>query len=162
VAERVPCANTVKSIACKRNIVVVNVQSLRMLMAHGFLKRIFDVFDRYQTPVDMVTTSEVSVSLTIDNTTHLDEICADLRKIAEVSVDDTSSLICLVGDNIRETPGLGARVFGALRSINVRMIAQGASLLNLSVVVADVDLKAAVEALHAEFFSTLDEEVFEA
>jgi aspartate kinase len=77
-------------------------------------------------------------------------------------VDDTSSLICLVGDNIRETPGLGARVFGALRSINVRMIAQGASLLNLSVVVADVDLKAAVEALHAEFFSTLDEEVFEA
>lgn len=162
VAERVPCANTVKSIACKRNIVVVNVQSLRMLMAHGFLKRIFDVFDRYQTPVDMVTTSEVSVSLTIDNTTHLDEICADLRKIAEVSVDDTSSLICLVGDNIRETPGLGARVFGALRSINVRMIAQGASLLNLSVVVADVDLKAAVEALHVEFFSTLDEGVFEA
>ncbi|MBL8239353.1 MAG: lysine-sensitive aspartokinase 3 [Bryobacterales bacterium] len=162
VAERVPCGNTVKSIACKRNIVVVNVQSLRMLMAHGFLKRIFDVFDKYQTPVDMVTTSEVSVSLTIDNTTHLEEICAELRRIAEVTVDDTSSLICVVGDNIRETAGLGARVFGALRSINVRMIAQGASLLNLSVVVADADLKAAVAALHTEFFSTLDERIFEA
>lgn len=162
VAERVACANAVKSIACKRNIVVVNIQSLRMLMAHGFLKRIFDVFDRYQTPVDMVTTSEVSVSLTVDSTAYLDEICAELRKIAEVTVDDTSSLICLVGDNIRETAGLGARVFGALREINVRMIAQGASLLNLSVVVADTDLKAAVEALHTEFFSTLDERIFEA
>jgi aspartate kinase len=162
VAESVACGNAVKSIACKRNIVVVNIQSLRMLMAHGFLKRIFDVFDRFQTPVDMVTTSEVSVSLTIDNTMHLDEICSELRKIAEVTVDDSLSLICLVGDNIRETAGLSARVFGALRSINVRMIAQGASLLNLSLVVADADLRTAVEALHAEFFSTLDERVFEA
>lgn len=162
VAESVPCGNAVKSIACKRNIVTVNIQSLRMLMAHGFLKRIFDVFDRFQTSVDMVTTSEVSVSLTIDNTTHLDEICAELRKIAEVTVETGQSLICLVGDNIRETPGVAARVFGALRSINVRMITQGASVLNLSLVVADGDLKAAVEALHAEFFSTLDEKVFEA
>jgi len=162
VAESVTCGNAVKSIACKRNIAVVNIQSLRMLMAHGFLKRIFDVFDRFQTPVDMVTTSEVSVSLTIDNTAHLEEICTELRRIADVTVDETSSLICLVGDNIRETAGLGARVFGALRSINVRMIAQGASLLNLSVVVADADLRAAVEALHNEFFSTLDERVFEA
>jgi len=162
VAESVACGNAVKSIACKRNIVVVNIQSLRMLMAHGFLKRIFDVFDRFQTPVDMVTTSEVSVSLTIDNTAYLDEICAELRRIADVTVDDSQSLICLVGDNIRETPGLGARVFGALRAINVRMIAQGASLLNLSVVVADTDLRAAVEALHTEFFSMLDERVFEA
>jgi aspartate kinase len=162
VAEALRCGNVVKSIACKRNIVVVNIQSLRMLMAYGFLKRIFDVFDKYATPVDMVTTSEVSVSLTIDNTTHLEAICGELRKIAEVSVDETSSLICMVGDNIRETPGLGARVFGALRGINVRMIAQGASLLNLSLVVADGDLRAAVAALHEELFATLDEEVFEA
>lgn len=162
VAERVQCWNAVKSIACKRNIVTVNIQSLRMLMAHGFLKRIFDVFDRYQTPVDMVTTSEVSVSLTIDNTAQLSEICEELRKIAEVSVDESQSLICLVGDNIRETPGLAARVFGAVKEVNVRMIAQGASLLNLSLVVADADLRAAVEALHAEFFTSLDDKVFEA
>ncbi|HEU0121842.1 MAG TPA: lysine-sensitive aspartokinase 3 [Bryobacteraceae bacterium] len=162
VAESVPCANAVKSIACKRNITVVNIQSMRMLMAHGFLKRIFDVFDRFETPVDMVSTSEVSVSLTIDTTAHLGEILAELRKIAEVSVDDTQSLICLVGDNIRETPGLAARVFGALRDVNIRMITQGASLLNLSVVVADSDLRRSVESLHTEFFSTLDEKVFEA
>ena len=162
VAESVPCANLVKSIACKRNITVVNIQSMRMLMAHGFLKRIFDVFDRYQTPVDMVTTSEVSVSLTIDNTEHLQEICVELRRIAEVTLDAGVSLICLVGDNIRETPGVAARVFGALRGINVRMITQGASRLNLSIVVADADLQPAVAALHAELFSTLDEQVFEA
>jgi aspartate kinase len=162
VAEAVPCANTVKSIACKRNIVVVNIQSLRMLMAHGFLKSIFDVFDRFQTSVDMVTTSEVSVSLTIDNTTKLAEICEELRRIAEVNVVEGQSLICLVGDNIRETPGVAARVFGSLRNINVRMITQGASLLNLSLVVADADLKDAVAALHSEFFATLDEKVFDA
>jgi len=162
VAEAVPCANPVKSIACKRNITIVNIQSLRMLMAHGFLKRIFDVFDRFQTPVDMVTTSEVSVSLTIDNTTHLDEICAELRKIADVSTDNTQSLVCLVGDNIRDTPGLGARAFGALRDINISMITQGASKLNLSLIVLDSDLQRAVKALHDEFFATLDEKVFDA
>lgn len=161
VAESVPCGNAVKSIACKRNIIVVNIQSLRMLMAHGFLKRIFDVFDRYQTPVDMVTTSEVSVSLTIDTKAHLDDILDDLRKIAEVNVVEGQSLICLVGDNLRETPGLAARAFGALRGINIRMITQGSSRLNLSVVVADADLTAAVQALHSEFFATLDEKVFE-
>lgn len=162
VADSVPCANAVKSIACKRNITVVNIQSMRMLMAHGFLKRIFDVFDRYQTPVDMVSTSEVSVSLTIDSTENLTAICEELRKIAEVTVDTNRSLICLVGDNIRETRGIAARVFGALREINIRMITQGASKLNLSVVVAEADLQAAVAALHTEFFSTLDERVFEA
>lgn len=162
VAESVPCENAVKSIACKRNITVVNIQSMRMLMAHGFLKRIFDVFDRYQTPVDMVSTSEVSVSLTIDNREHLDAICDDLRKIAEVTVDTGQSLICLVGDNIRERRGVGARVFGALKDVNIRMITQGASRLNLSVVVADADLRSAVAALHSEFFTTLDKQVFEA
>jgi aspartate kinase len=162
VAEAVPCANPVKSIACKRNITIVNIQSLRMLMAHGFLKRIFDVFDRFQTPVDMVTTSEVSVSLTIDSTTHLDEICAELRKIADVSTDNSQSLVCLVGDNIRDTSGLGARAFGALRDINISMITQGASKLNLSLVVLDSDLQRAVKALHDEFFQTLDEKVFDA
>ncbi|MBM3786503.1 MAG: lysine-sensitive aspartokinase 3 [Acidobacteria bacterium] len=162
VAETVPCSNPVKSIACKRNITIVNVQSLRMLMAHGFLKRIFDVFDRFQTSVDMVTTSEVSVSLTIDNTAYLDEITAELSKIAEVSTGNSQSLICLVGDNIRDTPGLGARAFGALKDVNISMIAQGASKLNLSLLVADTDLGTAVAALHSEFFSTLDDKVFDA
>lgn len=161
VAGTVACANAVKSIACKRNVTVVNIRSLRMLGAHGFLKRIFDVFERFETPVDLVSTTEVSVSLTIDSAAHLDEICQELRRIAEVTVSTGQSVVCLVGDNIRETPGLAGRVFGALRQVNVRMITQGASLLNLSLVVADGDLREAVEALHAEFFSTLDGKVFE-
>jgi aspartate kinase len=153
--------NPVKSISCKRGITVVNIRSLRMLMAHGFLHRIFEVFDRYRTPVDMVATSEVSVSLTIENTPALADIEADLARIAEVTVTTGQSVICMVGEAIRETPGISARIFGALRDINVRMISQGASLLNFSVVVDDADLVRAVQALHDEFFSELDPQVFE-
>jgi aspartate kinase len=162
VSEAVPCANVVKSIACKRTITLVNVHSTRMLMAHGFLRRIFEVFDRHETAVDMVSTSEVSVSLTIDNTKALDAICQELRQFSEVSVEDGHAIVCLVGDNIRYTPGVAMRVFGALDGINIRMISQGASLLNLSFVVAEPDLHAAVGALHREFFTQLDGEVFDA
>jgi len=162
VSESVPCKNTVKSIACKRKITLVNVHSTRMLMAHGFLKRIFEVFERFETPVDMVATSEVSVSLTIDNTRRLAEVCAELRQFSEVSVEESQAIVCLVGDNIRYTPGVAARVFQALESVNIRMISQGASLLNLSFVIAEADLKRAVESLHREFFAQLDPAVFDA
>jgi aspartate kinase len=161
IADAVPCSNAVKSIACKRNITLVNVVSTRMLMAYGFLKRIFDIFDRFETPVDMVATSEVSVSLTIDNTTKLDGIVADLRQFSEVGVEQDQAIVCLVGDNIRYTPGVSARVFRALGDVNVRMVSQGASLLNLSLVVSGADLKRAVELLHAEFFAELDPAVFD-
>jgi aspartate kinase len=162
VAEAVPCGNVVKSIACKRKITLVNVHSTRMLMAHGFLRRIFEVFDRHETAVDMVSTSEVSVSLTIDSTSRLDAICTELSQFSEVSIEDGQAIVCLVGDNIRYTPGVAMRVFGALDAINIRMISQGASLLNLSFVVAEKDLHAAVKALHTEFFAELDTEVFDA
>jgi aspartate kinase len=132
-----------------------------MLMAHGFLKRIFDVFERFETPVDMVATSEVSVSLTIDNASRLGEICKELGQFSEVSMEENQAIVCLVGDNIRYTPGVAVRVFRALELVNIRMISQGASLLNLSLVVAEADLKRAVEALHREFFSQLDANVFE-
>jgi aspartate kinase len=161
VSEAVPCGNVVKSIACKRQIALVNVHSTRMLMAHGFLHRIFEVFDRYETAVDMVSTSEVSVSLTIDNTRALDAICRELSQFAEVSVESDQAIVCLVGDNIRYTPGVAMRVFDALDGINIRMISQGASLLNISFVVAEADLHRAVEALHGEFFAQLDPAVFE-
>jgi aspartate kinase len=161
VSQAVPCRNAVKSIACKRKITLVNVHSSRMFMAHGFLRSIFEVFDRYETSVDMIATSEVSVSLTIDNPAHLERICADLREFSEVSTEPEQAIVCLVGENIRYTPGVAARVFKALDRVNIRMISQGASLLNLGVVVAEKDLRAAVEALHTEFFTDLDPEVFE-
>lgn len=161
VSAAVSCANPVKSIACKRGITIVSIRSLRMLMAHGFLRRIFEVFDRYRTPVDMVSTSEVSVSLTIDQTHALGEIESELSRIAEVTVLPQQAIICLVGEAIRETSGVASRVFDALRPFNIRMISQGASLLNLSVVVADADLQPAVQSLHEELFRELDPAVFE-
>ena len=162
VREAVPCANIAKSIACKKSITLVNIVSTRMLMAHGFLRRIFEIFDRFETSVDMVATSEVSVSLTIDNTSRLRDIVRELRQFAEVTVEEDQAIVCIVGDNIRQTPGVAGHVFRAIEDINVRMISQGASLLNLSIVVAQEDLKSAVQRLHAEFFTELDREVFAA
>jgi aspartate kinase len=161
-SEPVACNNVVKSIACKAKVVVLNIRSTRMFMAHGFMRRIFEIFDRYQTSVDMVATSEVSVSLTLDQSEHLDAILRDLREFSEVSVDENDAIICIVGENIRYTPGIAARVFKALGNINVRMVSQGASALNLGFVVAGKDLPAAVQAMHAEFFGELDPAVFDA
>jgi aspartate kinase len=161
VAETVACENVVKSIACKPKIALLNIHSTRMLMAHGFLRRIFEVFDRFETPVDMVATSEVSVSLTIDNLQRLEGIVGELREFAQVESERDQAIICLVGDNIRYTPGVAKRVFGALDGINIRMISQGASLLNMSFVVAEKDIRRTVEALHEEFFAELDPTVFE-
>jgi aspartate kinase len=105
VAEVAPCRNPVKAIACKRGITVVNVHSTRMLMAYGFLRRIFEVFDRFETPVDIVCTSEVSVSLTLDSTEHLPQIVAELEKFSTVTTESEQATIAIVGDSIRFTPG---------------------------------------------------------
>jgi len=119
-SEAVPCRNVVKSIACKRRITLVNIHSTRMLMAYGFLNRIFEVFNRKETPVDMVATSEVSVSLTIDNPARLDEITAEVRQFAEVDIESNQVIVCLVGENIRFTPGVARRVFNSLDGIKDR------------------------------------------
>ncbi len=161
VSERVPCANVVKSISSKRNITVVNITSTRMIGAHGFLRRIFEAFEKCETSVDMVATSEVSVSATIDTPGALETIRQDLERFAHVDVEDNQAIICVVGDNIRYTPGVAARVFKALSGINIRMISQGASLLNLGFVVAGPDLERAIEALHEEFFAEADPNVFD-
>ena len=161
VAEAVKGTNAVKSIACKRKITLVNIHSTRMFMAHGFLRRIFEIFDRYETPVDMIATSEVSVSLTIDNPAHLEKIVSEMSEFSQVNTEPDQAIVCLVGENIRHTPGVAARAFGSLAGLNINMISQGASRLNLSFVVAEKDLKPAVEALHREFFKELDPEVFE-
>ena len=160
VADRVPCRNAIKSISCKRSITVVNIRSTRMLGAHGFLRRIFEVFDSQRTSVDMVATSEVSVSATIDDARSLAAIRREIGEFATVDVDEQQAIVCVVGENIRFTPGVAARVFGALEGINIRMISQGASLLNMSFVVAGEDADRAIAALHREFFAKLDDTVF--
>jgi aspartate kinase len=156
-----PCSTPIRSIACKRNITLLNIVSTRMLMAHGFLRRIFEVFDRYETSVDMLATSEVSVSLTIDNTRSLDAIRTELEAFADVSIEQNLAIVCMVGENIRRCDNVSARAFVALDGIRPRMVSQGASQLNLSMVVAAADLQRAVESLHREFFRTPDPASFE-
>jgi aspartate kinase len=156
-----PCKNLIKSIACKRGITVVTVSSSRMLMAHGFLKALFEVFDRHRTPVDMVATSEVSVSLTLDNVSSLDAIVEDLKPLGDVEVSSKAALICLVGNNLKYTPGVARRAFGSTGDINILMVSHGASNINFSFIVDEKDANAAVQKLHADFFSEVDREVFE-
>ena len=156
-----PCRNMIKSIAVKRGITVVTVSSSRMLMAHGFLKALFEIFDLHRTSVDMVATSEVSVSLTLDNIASLDAIVADLRQLGDVEITSKAALICLVGNNLKYTPGVARRAFGCLSDINILMVSHGASNINFSFIVDEKDAMATVQRLHADFFSEIDPDVFE-
>ncbi len=156
-----PCRNLIKSIACKRGITIVTVSSSRMLMAYGFLKGLFEVFDRHHTSVDMVATSEVSVSLTLDNVSWLDAIVEDLQSLGDVEVATNMALICLVGNNLKYTPGVARRAFGSIADINILMVSHGASNINFSFIVDQNDADSAIQKLHADFFHDIDREVFE-
>jgi aspartate kinase len=132
-----------------------------MLMSHGFLRALFEVFDRHHTSVDMVATSEVSVSLTLDDASSLDPIVEDLKQLGDVTVSPKTALICLVGNNLKYTPGVARRAFGSIGDINILMVSHGASTINLSFLIDEKDATAAVQKLHADFFSEIDSEVFE-
>jgi len=142
----------VRSVAVKHGVTVVTVHSTRMLMAHGFLERIFAVFAKHSTPVDLVSTAEVSVSLTVDDPRSLQAIVDELRAIARVEVAPEMAIICVVGDGMRRARGIAARLFRAVGSTEVRMISQGASEINVSLVVADAEADDVVRRLHEEFF----------
>jgi diaminopimelate decarboxylase/aspartate kinase len=151
----------VKAIADKRGITAIQVVSTRMLMAHGFLARIFAVFDAHRTAVDLVATSEVSVSLTIDDDRNLPAIAARLSEFARVDVERGMAVVCLVGEGMRGNAHVAAEAFRALRHVRVRMITQGSSAMNLGVVVDERDAADAVRALHDVFFrGPLPVEVF--
>jgi len=140
-------------LASKRDVTVVDITSSRMLMAYGFLRRVFEVFERFRTAVDMVTTSEVSVSITVDDRRHLDAIVHALSEFAEVSVERDMALLCAVGDVLRDMPELAAKVVGVLEEVPLRMISQAASRRNITVVLRQADLPHAMERLHEEFFT---------
>jgi aspartate kinase len=150
----------IKCISCKRKIAVIDVVSTRMLQAHGFLQAIWDVFARYECPVDMVSTSEVSVSLTVSDTRSLVEIVDELGRFAEVRYEGRKAIICLVGESLRNTPGVAAKVFSAMGDINLRMISQGASEINIGMVIEDDDVPRAMRQLHDRFLVDLDPAVF--
>jgi aspartate kinase len=140
-------------LASKRDVTVIDITSTRMLMAYGFLRRVFEVFERFRTAVDMVTTSEVSVSVTVDDVRHIAEIVEGLSEFAEVSVERHMSLLCAVGDVLEDEPEIAARVVGVLEEVPLRMISQAASRRNITVVLRQADLPHAMERLHEEFFT---------
>lgn len=135
----------VRAIAAKDGIIAMKIKSYRMLMAYGFLKNIFEVFEKYQTPIDMITTSEVAVSLTIDNATHLQEISEELNAFGKVEVDTNMSIICLAGDFSPNSKGISASVLNCLKDIPLRMISYGGSDYNMSLL---IDTKNKAEALN--------------
>jgi aspartate kinase len=161
ITEEAPaCENPVKAIAFKSGITVVNVASTRMLMAYGFLKKIFEIFEQHKVSVDVVSTSEVSVSLTVDDTSKLWDIVTDLKKIGEVNVEGSKSMVCCVGDNLRNIPGVPHIAFSALQDVKIQMISQGASAINITFVIDDDKLPEAVRGLHDAFFSKVDPRIF--
>jgi len=155
------CKSPFKCIAAKRKQTIIDIVSTRMLMSHGYLAAVFEVLDRHKVVIDMVSTSEVSISLSVDSSQNLEPIVDDLKQIATVTLDTKKALICLVGEDIRGRSGIAAQVFDAVKHVNVRMISQGASEINMSFMIDEKNVEEAVRSLHKVFFSDADPAVFD-
>jgi aspartate kinase len=142
----------VKAIAAKDGIIEVRVKSSRMLLAYGFLRKVFEVFEKYRTPIDMITTSEVAVSLTIDSAAHLDAIVRELEPFGEVETLRDHTIIAIVGNQIIQTPDILARVFTALTPVPVRMVSYGGSDHNISVLIPGDRKRETLQALNRGLF----------
>lgn len=145
--------NGVTSIAAKDGIIAIKIKSYRMLLAYGFLKKVFEVFETYKTPIDMITTSEVAVSLTIDNPIYLKEITQELQEFGSVEVDEELSIVCVAGDFSQNVQGISAQVFNALKHIPIRMISYGGSNYNTSLLVKTSDKVDALNSLNQHLFA---------
>ena len=143
----------IKAVAAKDNITAIKIKSSRMLLAHGFLRKVFEIFESYQTSIDMICTSEVGVSMSIDNTKHLHEIVDDLKKYGTVTVDHNMCIVCVVGDLKWENVGFQAKAVAALAEIPVRMISYGGSNYNISFLIKEEDKKRALQALSKTLFN---------
>ena len=165
VSESAAAPQTVKAIAHKNGITTVQITSARMLGAYGFLRKLFEVFDQHRTAVDVVTTSEVSVSLSIDDAGGLDALVADLEELGTVEIVKRRTIISIIGEGLRNTPGIAARVFSEISDINVSMISVGASSVNLTLMVDEAHAAKAIARLHQIFFETpggsIDDEMTE-
>ncbi|MBI2549947.1 aspartate kinase [Candidatus Woesearchaeota archaeon] len=154
ILKTVNTKNAVTAITCKKNIYVINVNSARMLLAYGFLHHVFKLFDEFNVPVDLIATSEVNVSVTVERKFDISRLVERLKEFADVTVLSDRASISVVGSGIRSTPGVGGRIFSTLgkRGINVEMTSQSYSVVNESIVVREERLTEAVQALHDEFF----------
>jgi aspartate kinase len=156
-----PCKTPFKSIAAKKKLTIIDIVASRMLLAHGFLAAVFAIFDKHGCAIDMVSTSEISVSVTVDSREALPAISADLSKIADVKFEGNKALICLVGEDIRGISGIAGQVFSAISHVNIRMISQGASEINMSFMINEEDVEEAIRSLHKTFFSAPDATIFD-
>lgn len=162
IRARAPKSRTpFRAIAAKKGVRVINVRSPRMLMAHGFLRAIFEIFDRHSLSADLVSTSEVSVSVAFDGTRDISPAVEELKRLGKVEVEEGKAIICLVGENVRGKVGMAASVFAAAAraNINLHMISQGASEINISFVVEERDVTEAIRQLHRRFFEGKKREV---
>lgn len=142
----------IKAVAAKDSIIAIRIVSNRMLLAFGFLRKVFEIFERYKTPIDMISTSEVAVSLTIDNDEHLNAIIEELSEIANVEIDRDQSIICIVGDHIVDLPGFAAQIFDSLKNISIRMVSCGGSKNNVSLLLATKNKNEALNSLNVGLF----------
>ena len=151
--DSVPDSGVIKAVAAKDNIVAIKIKSSRMLLAHGFLRKVFEIFETYRTPIDMICTSEVGVSLTIDDTRYLSEIVHDLKKYGTVSVDLDMCIVCVVGDMDWANCGFESKVMNALKEVPVRMVSYGGSNYNISLLVREEDKVATLRSLSQTLFA---------
>jgi aspartate kinase len=142
----------IRAIAAKDGIAAIHIHSTRMLLAYGFLRKVFEIFERYKTPIDMITTSEVAISLTIDDTSNLLEIIKEVELFGKVGVDEGQTIICVVGDFSANTHGYAARVLDAVKHLPVRMISYGGSDYNVSILLDSQHKTEALRSLHNRLF----------
>ncbi len=140
------------AVAAKDGITVIRIHSARMLMAYGFLRKVFEIFEQYRTPIDMITTSEVAVSLTVDSDKHLNEIVAELEKLGTIEIERNNSIVCVVGRMEHGDAGLAARVFESIRKIPIKMISYGASHRSLAILIATEQKKQTLQSLNDGLF----------
>jgi aspartate kinase len=152
LAESGEAPNTIKSIAHKKNITILRITSARMLGSYGFMSAVFQVFDRHRTVIDVISTSEVSVALTLDNADSLDQVVAELQRLGEVEVERDYAVICVVGEGLRASTGLASKIFSTIQDINISLVSHGASSVNLTFVVKEDDAADVIKKLHREFF----------
>jgi len=145
--------NTIKSIAHKKNITILRITSARMLGAYGFMSAVFQVFDRHRTVIDVISTSEVSVALTLDNSESIEKVVEDLRRLGDVDVESDYAVICVVGEGLRASTGLAAKIFSTLADVNIALVSHGASSVNLTFVVREDVVAEVIKKLHKEFFT---------
>lgn len=152
LAESGESPNKIKSIAHKKNITILRITSARMLGSYGFMSAVFQVFERFRTVIDVISTSEVSIALTLDNTAEIEKIVADLSRLGDVEVEPGYAVICVVGDGLRASTGLASKIFSTIDDVNIALVSHGASSVNLTFVVKEEDAAVVIRKLHGELF----------